>query len=264
VKLYAYDFQLLESYSPPLKCVYHKGVQTFLKDVEFIGEKPKELEVKEWKTFPIPEFEIKDKTQLQQARDDMRLLSGWFANLQAGKTGKTNGQEITKEGLLDSGVSVLKALIAYNGIVLHPKNWKETVADFYEEIISRVEKSGIAVPVEEQLPLGVSVSKITPDYLEELDDDELLAVHSMLHVAWEVLSRGFPPEEVDKSAPNEEAVLNAHLFVLEEFESRGIEHPAIGDELDRQSAELESGLPSPQKRFPPSQLVPIPVKDNGL
>jgi hypothetical protein len=83
------------------------------------------------------------------------------------------------------------------------------------------------------LPAEAISQKISPADLPDMSNRELAFTHAQLHKFWEKHFIGNTLESSDGSS--REDVINGHLLLLQEMQSRGIEHTQQ-DELDKEAA----------------------------
>jgi len=119
-QLYAYDFEILERFDEPKKVRVERGVQTYIKEVQFLSE----LE------FAVPgmegiDYDIKHRRQPQLIADHFYLHVGWNL-LQAGK----KWGEWTKRDIIEYHAKVVKAL---RDLGLEFKPRKESKLDMESE-----------------------------------------------------------------------------------------------------------------------------------
>ncbi len=92
------------------------------------------------------------------------------------------------------------------------------------------------------------IEDIAPSMLRDATDDELGKVHTSLH---ELMA--FATNEDEKAKSNTDDLVQAHMFVVEEFTARELDHPFIGDGLDK-------SLPADMKNK--TEFVPIAKVDD--
>ena len=119
--------------------------------------------------YPILPFEITKPEEEAQARDSLRILASIWSKLKVGQEIYAQaGIKATLEDILSSAVSIVKALAKANAICIHPSVWSSSIKEFMDEVISRVEKQGYHIPIEESanpipklVPLVVTYNAIS-------------------------------------------------------------------------------------------------------
>jgi len=265
-KFYAYKFQFLEGYIPPYKCILEPGVQVWIKNVTFIGEKPKELALEN--TFDVPgyhqdgtlswdvghaeyitlsysdietiNYDIENKYERwPELIADHRYIQIWYAR--GRKTIRTDGGE---EDIVKVHARVVDALRSMYFPMEPAERGKNAELD---RLSRKFEKTSPPETEEERREWDRKrrelfekgklkarevvipedkLKVIYPGYLLNLTDEEIEELHHDLHTTYQ--------------APriNKELVVNAHIFVVGALRGRGREHPWIGDELDRETRRI--------------------------
>jgi len=99
-QLYAYDFEILEKFKEPRKVRVERGVQTYIKEVQFLSEI--ELAVPGMEGI---DYDIKHRRQPQLIADHFYLHVGWNLLEQGKKWG-----EWSKQDIIEYHAKVVKAL----------------------------------------------------------------------------------------------------------------------------------------------------------
>lgn len=105
--------------------------------------------LKEWKEWPVKYRQLNTEKDMEQLRDELRLISALATRLDKGQKLQTKGHEITYDEAVDSAVAVLKSLLDADAIILHSKRWKPTVREFLKKVTSKVRAQGYVIPIEE-------------------------------------------------------------------------------------------------------------------
>jgi len=324
--LYAYDIQLLEKYDPPLIVKYPPGVQHWIEKLEFIGKKPKELEVeaivpdvfeplispamtkrlirpygvppeekKKWlkhlKIIRLRELELErfrhegidedlanPRERWPELNADHRYLHIGYARI---RTGKPWGEwtlddivryhaaivDIMRKHYFPYEVETKKGLKRELDLKSRryektnpPKTdeerreWDRKREELFKQnkLLRRAAREDLTEDkqLEAVLPADF-IRQITPEFLVELEDGALLDLHSDLHSSLD-----------PKTGQADENLVNAHAYLLDELEKRGIEHPRIGDDLD-----LETERPIGQEiplETTIERLVPFVVTQRAI
>lgn len=172
----------------------------------------------------IKSFKNYDPTKLKSEvlRDDWRLLTAYWCNIQRGMKFK-----VTKEEIEALGVLIMKELIKRGDTVFHPDTMKPCAREFYERVTKIAGK-----PKEEH---SFDLSIITPDYLKKLSDSQLIKLYKQLHEAY---------KKYGNQASLEDWV-NADVFILKEMKDRGIEVPFIDDRVTEIARAIVWEYPNP-------------------
>jgi hypothetical protein len=121
----------------------------------------------------------------------------------------------------------------------------DTLPDGIKEQLEGYDKTNKRTPLLETNP-----GDITPSALQEASPVTLTALHKCLH---DQFAAAVSKED---EAPPEEDVIQAHLFVVEEYALRSMEHPAMDDGLDK-------SLPEEIRNAAPVKVyVPICKRDD--
>jgi len=269
--LYAYYFQLLEVYKPPLKAKYPAGVQNWIEDVQFIGKAPKELKAELRETIYL---DIQNKYERwKELNADHRYIHIWYAR--GRKTIRTDGGE---EDIIRAHAMVVDALrsiffpmepqkgenknaeldrLSRKYEKTNPpesdeerKEWDQKRRELFEK--GKLKRRPISADIEEARLPEDFIRSIEPAMLEEMEDDALYELHSDLHSSY----------DPDEMIP--EFLLNAHIFVVEEMRARDLEIPEFGDELDQETERLIAPTLAEDLAEVVSKLVPFVVTEAAL
>jgi len=239
---FAYEFQLLETYVPPLSVEYPQGPQVFVRRYSFTDSQPKEIKAE----LPSTLVEIKniahyhpDREKRDQVlRDDWRILTAHWSKLL-----RKEQTPWSKEVILESAIKVAKVLIERGAIVFHPQRMDPEARDLYELVSKELGAQKVPVPhalTEEEL-------KENRPPFDKLKDSDLLLLHDNLHHTW------------DDGDLNREDIWNTHKLVAEEMAQRELEHPESTSGLHKQSL-----APLHESSLEPDRLVPFVLTHDAL
>jgi len=121
--LFSYPFTLVNKFETPRKIRLPKGIQTFVKEVEFLSQLEMIEDIKSYKPESVP---------LDVLRDDWRIVMAWYSSKKQGKEVKHSFKII-----IDLAKGIYEEL-KKRGIIFHP----ETYQRYSRELFKIVAKYG--------------------------------------------------------------------------------------------------------------------------
>jgi ribonuclease BN (tRNA processing enzyme) len=170
---------------------------------------------------------------------------GWYSSIKRGKKLFKHTNEgdipITEEDCKKLAVAIVKELISRGATFNRPETYKKYARELFEYVIREIGEKNIPWKDEEK-KAKLDPEKVTRADLEQIDDvyvktlsdEQLKKLHDRLHQLEKEIGKVTEPLE------------NAHIFVWNEMKHRNIQHPWLGDELDRRSALEVVEYPQPE------------------
>ena len=162
----------------------------------------------------IKDLENYDPSSVKSDRvlgDDWRILLAWYSQHYS-KSGPKTPFKYSKELIIKKAVELFKEMIKRGFTFDKPENYKPGARELFEIVIKKIGKDKI--PWKEELkwipPKGWTIRDISPDYLEELPDQDLIELYRYLHRLFE--RWGTITEDLE----------SANIFVGTEMWKRGI------------------------------------------